>query len=247
LNSASGDSASVGGGFTNSANGLGAMIPGGHYNVASGTYSFAAGRRAKANQNGTFVWADSTDADFSSNSANQFFVRASGGVAFFTNSGASTGVQVAAGSGTWSSISDRNVKSNVTLVDPLHVLQNVVEMPIATWNYNTQDPSIRHMGPMAQDFYAAFGVGEDDKHITTVDADGVALAAIQGLHQIVQDKDAQIADLQTRVDDLDQRLAALETLASPNQAGLNNPLILALAVVGMVFMGWRSWRKDRAQ
>ena len=102
--------------------------------------------------------------------------------------------------------------------------------------------SIRHIGPMAQDFYAAFGVGEDDRHISTVDADGVALAAIQGLYQVVQDKDAAIASLQTenetlktRLDDLDQRLAALEAIASPSQAGLSVPMILlALLLSG----GW---------
>ncbi len=64
-----------------------------------------------------------------------------------------------------------------------------------TWNYRSQDAAIRHIGPVAQDFYAAFGVGEDDRHISTIDADGVALAAIQGLYQVVQQKETRIADL----------------------------------------------------
>ena len=68
-----------------------------------------------------------------------------------------------------------------------------------TWNYKSQDPSIRHVGPMAQDFYAAFGVGEDEKHITTIDADGVALAAIQGLYRLAQEKDREIGDLKARL------------------------------------------------
>jgi hypothetical protein len=61
-------------------------VPGGYYNTASGNYSFAAGRRAKANHTGTFVWADSTNADFASTGANQFLIRAAGGVGIGTNS-----------------------------------------------------------------------------------------------------------------------------------------------------------------
>ncbi len=63
---------------------------------------------------------------------------------------------------------------------------------MATWSYKSQDPSIRHIGPMAQDFAEAFQVGEDSKHITTVDADGVALAAIQGLNEIVKERNMQL-------------------------------------------------------
>jgi len=66
----------------------------------------------------------------------------------------------------------------------------VAEVAILTWNYKTQDDSIRHIGPMAQDFRAAFGLGEDDKRITTIDADGVALAAIQALYKLVDGEDA---------------------------------------------------------
>jgi hypothetical protein len=68
-------------------------------------------------------------------------------------------------------------------------------MPIATWSYKSQDVSIRHMGPMAQDFAEAFDVGEDQQHISTVDADGVALAAIQGLNSRLREKDAEIGTL----------------------------------------------------
>ncbi len=77
--------ATVGGGYQNTASGNYATIPGGDRNVAAGNYSFAAGRRAKANHAGAFVWADSTDADFSSTTPNQFAVRARGGVTFMTD------------------------------------------------------------------------------------------------------------------------------------------------------------------
>jgi hypothetical protein len=84
LNAASSDSATVGGGERNAASGYYATVPGGLLNAASGGYSFAAGHRAKANHLGTFVWADSTDANFASTSNNQFLIRASGGVGIGT-------------------------------------------------------------------------------------------------------------------------------------------------------------------
>ena len=83
---ASGMEATVGGGESNTASGHFATVPGGGWNTAAGDYSLAAGLRAKANHEGTFVWADSTEADFASTSADQFLVRASGGVGIGTNS-----------------------------------------------------------------------------------------------------------------------------------------------------------------
>ena len=94
-------------------------------------------------------------------------------------------------------------------------------MPVSTWNYKSQDPSIRHIGPMAQDVFGAFGVGEKETMITTIDADGIALAAIQGLLELVQEKDCEIADLESRNDELESRndefeirLARLERLVA---------------------------------
>ena len=79
-NTASGTESFVGGGTSSAATGLRSVIPGGVFNNAAGDYSFAAGRRAKANHLGSFVWADSTDADYGSGAANEFRVRAAGGV-----------------------------------------------------------------------------------------------------------------------------------------------------------------------
>ena len=98
-------------------------------------------------------------------------------------------------------------------------------MSIATWNWKSQDAGIRHMGPMAQDFYAAFGLGETDKGISTVDGQGVALAAIQGLYQVVQEKDASIEALKAQIEtqrdvteiqkrELRELRAAVDTLAA---------------------------------
>lgn len=211
LNSASGFRAAIAGGYNNTASGQFATIPGGYKNVASNDFSFAAGRRAKANHSGAFVWADSTDADVSSTTNNQFAVRASGGVIFYSDPTATFGVSLPPGSGAFSSLSDRNSKANLEPVDGSSVLERLSAMPIATWNYKSQADSIRHMGPMAQDFAAAFGVGEDARHINTVDADGVALAAIQGLNQKVEAltgeikrRDAENAELKQRLDKLEQ-------------------------------------------
>ena len=83
------------------------------------------------------------------------------------------------------------------------MLEKVVALPLSSWNYKA-DTSTRHIGPMAQDFYAAFGVGPDDKHIATVDADGVALAAIQGLNQKLEETRAENAELKQRLEKLEQ-------------------------------------------
>jgi hypothetical protein len=77
--------------------------------------------------------------------------------------------------------SDRNLKANFGSVDPADMLQRVRDLPISTWNYTSDDPTVRHIGPMAQDFAAAFNVGADDRHIHPIDGQGIALAAIQGL------------------------------------------------------------------
>ena len=87
-------------------------------------------------------------------------------------------------------MSDRNAKENFKPVNARAVLDKVAALPVSTWNYKAQTNGVRHIGAMAQDFKRAFGVGETDTGINTVDADGIALAAIQGLNQIVQEKDA---------------------------------------------------------
>ena len=88
----------------------------------------------------------------------------------------------------WTMASDRRLKENLHAVDTRDVLDRLLALPIATWNLKSQDPSIRHMGAMAQDFRAAFGLGETELGISTLDADGVALAAIQGLNAKLEAK-----------------------------------------------------------
>ena len=115
--------------------------------------------------------------------------------------------------GTFISSSDRARKENFAEVKPRDVLERLTSMPIQRWNYK-DDAKVRHIGPMAQDFHAAFGVGPDEKHIAMVDADGVALAAIQGLHEVVKEKEVQIESLVKENETLQDRLAALEKAVS---------------------------------
>jgi hypothetical protein len=113
--------------------------------------------------------------------------------------------------GTFVSASDRNLKENFQPVNPEQLLKQVSALPISKWNYKA-DAGTEHIGPMAQDFYAAFNVGPDDKHITTVDEGGVALAAIQGLNQKLNEKDAEIQSLKQQNDSLAERLNQLEVM-----------------------------------
>ena len=120
--------------------------------------------------------------------------------------------------------SDRNMKENFAAVSAKAVLDKVVSLPISQWNFK-QNLGINHIGPMAQDFYAAFNVGSDDKHIATVDEDGVALAAIQGLDEKVESGklktetrmekvEAENAELKLKNDSLEKRLDDLERIVS---------------------------------
>jgi hypothetical protein len=111
--------------------------------------------------------------------------------------------------------SDRNLKENFQPVNALDVLAKVAALPITKWNFK-EDSGTTHLGPMAQDFYGTFGVGPDDKHISTVDADGVALAAIQGLNLKVESENAALRNelnrRETENTELKRRLDLLEQI-----------------------------------
>jgi hypothetical protein len=312
-NVAAAGGSTVSGGWTNEALAMGASVAGGERNCAGGEYAWAGGFRAKVRpalnpgatsiacagltypggrgDAGTFVWADSRDANFTSSGSDQFLLRAQGGVGINTaplqhtveltvqtdadgigdyanlwlkqkaasnngvlisvgdGSGANnagfyvdhyngstqmrrmelapngsvtirsnttqsaSGVTLAPGSGAWSSLSDRRLKTAIAAVDPVSILDRLVATPIATWSYRAQS-DVRHIGPMAQDFAAAFGVGENDTTISTIDADGVALAAIQGLNAKLEHENAVLREAlesqRTRLESVSRRLERLE-------------------------------------
>ncbi len=243
-----------------------AIILGGTNNLVADNagFSLAAGRRARVNHVGSFVWGDSQNLSFPSVGDDTFNIRAKGGVhlsgqtslafgnttrqmlnlwgneygigvqdftlyfrtgsTFSWYAGGShndangsagggsilmrlnnTGLRV---NGTFVSSSDRNKKENFQPVNPRQILDQVVELPVCEWNYKA-DPKSRHIGPMAQDFKAAFGLGDDDKFIATVDADGVALAAIKGLNQKLEET---VRAQETRLAHLEAELAELRRL-----------------------------------
>jgi trimeric autotransporter adhesin len=204
----------VDGGYQQTASGSFSTIPGGYRNATSGTYALAAGAFANAGQNGTFVWSDGSNgsAVLSSSHAYQFLARASGGFTLYTNAGATVGAQLPAGSGTWESLSDRNAKTNIVPLDDETVLDKVAALPISRWSYRTEH-GVRHAGPMAQDFYAAFGLGEDDKHITSIDENGVALAAIKALHRENVQLRAANGRIERELDDVRAAVRVLERRA----------------------------------
>ena len=305
-NTASGTTSTVGGGQSNTASGSISTVGGGFFNTASGFASWAGGNRAKTQSpgaipvvhDGAFVWADNNNFDFNSTAANEFAVRATGGVRLVTaidgaglptsmvaispgatptlmlrggdpsnnssrirfeelpaagncfggflfhdgvanvfnlgvnNSGTGdctpaddinalqihrfsgrvgvltafaanptfpftvgvdatngNGAHVTAG-GVWTNGSSRSFKTGFAAVDSQAVLAQLAALPIGTWSYLGHEHE-RHLGPVAEDFKAAFGLGGDQRYIGTVDADGVALAAIQGLNAKLESKVAE--------------------------------------------------------
>jgi trimeric autotransporter adhesin len=197
-NQATGAYATVGGGVFNFATGEHSTVPGGVGNLASGAGSLAVGRLSFATHNGSFVWGDGTQIA-GSQGVNTFNALATGGFRFYFDA-VGNHCDLTSTTG-WQCFvpSDRNLKTEVVPVDGADVLDRLAAMPVQTWAYKADNGAARHMGPMAQDFHAAFRLGANDREINTVDANGVALAAIQGLYRLLQEKDAQIAALSARV------------------------------------------------
>jgi hypothetical protein len=102
--------------------------------------------------------------------------------------------------------SDRNLKKNIAPADTDAILKKVSELPIATWTYLDEPTAVRHLGPMAQDFHASFGLGDDDRTFHSVDAHGVALAAIQALERVVKQQELRIEKLERENRALGKRL-----------------------------------------
>jgi len=140
----------------------------------------------------------------------RLMLKSPGGIYLYTDGAETAGVYLSSGGSGWNAVSDKAMKSNIRAVDGKDILNRLSSIPISQWSYKTQNPSIEHIGPMAQDFHKAFGLGEDNKSINSIDSDGVALAAIQGLHELVKEKEAKIAAQESRISDLESRLAALE-------------------------------------
>ncbi len=195
--------ATILGGFSNSVSPSAqyAMLVGGRDNVAGGSYSLAAGRSAKAAHDGSFIWADGTGAEIASTADHQTTFRSSGGFRIFTDASAALGAELAPNATAWSALSDRNAKENFGAIDTQAILNGVATLPLTAWNYKADPDKRRYIGPVAQDFHAAFALGNETS-INALDADGVALAAIQALKR-------ENDDLKVRIERLEAALGAL--------------------------------------
>jgi hypothetical protein len=139
----------------------------------------------------------------------RIFIKTPGGTSIYSNEGETAGVSLAANGTAWAVISDRNVKKDIAPVDERVILEKLADLSITQWHYQWESADVTpHIGPMAQDFKAAFYPGTDDKSITTQEADGVALAAIQGLNRKLEErlkaKDAQLEALERRLERLER-------------------------------------------
>jgi len=103
--------------------------------------------------------------------------------------------------GNWYTTSDRNQKKNFTVINKKEILDKIVALPVTQWNYKWDLASVKHIGPMAQDFYKAFQLSGDSLHITSIDEAGIALAAIQALNEKLETENAA---LKAQIDQLTQ-------------------------------------------
>lgn len=112
-------------------------------------------------------------------------------------------------------VSDKNLKTDFAQLNPETMLARLAALPLQGWRYTNEPPGVRHVGPMAQDFKSAFGLGQDDRFIAFVDEEGVALAAIQGLNQKVEAENAALraenVDLRARLERIEQAVSLIST------------------------------------
>jgi len=200
------------------------------YNVtADQDHTTAMGKFASNNGfQGTFIWSDGSaqqSADTFRNTANnEFAARATGGFRFRTNLGGTTGCNLPAGSGVFNCTSSRTTKENFLLVSGENVLASLRKIPVSTWNYISEGNKVRHMGPMAEDFYQEFRLGTGNTSIGVQDLAGVSFAAIKALDERtteLKEKSAEVEQLRAEVNELralnaamEKRLTALEQNAS---------------------------------
>ncbi|MFO0840698.1 MAG: tail fiber domain-containing protein [Phycisphaerae bacterium] len=236
-NSAIGMSATIGGGTGNVASGIFSTVLAGTQNQAGGDFSLAAGRRAKVRDaatvgggdpdgdQGTFVWADSTDADFVSTGPNQFLIRASGGVGIGTNNPGSFALAVngtaANSTGSWSVFSDQRLKKNIRHVAP-GTLDRVLALHAVTFEYTSEAIRSRNVTPgqsvgfLAQDVENVFPewVSKDKEGYRYVTERGTTALMVEALRDLRAEKDRQLAEKDATIADLSARLARLEKAVS---------------------------------
>ncbi|TKB99053.1 tail fiber domain-containing protein [Pedobacter cryophilus] len=225
----------------------------GEDNTATGAASVAMGYHAHTNaRQGSFVFADRSTVDTIRASANHTANwRVSGGFRIFSSSNLSTGVTIQSGAsvsnwgqsnaviststgaylstgGVWTNTSDVNKKHLFKKISNEEILQKLRALDIKEWSYKFEDESIRHIGPTAQDFHAAFNLGTDTKSIGTIDADGILMAATKALEMRTKKQSDDIDKLITENLELRKRLDILEKHTFLDTASISWPLVLVL-------------------
>jgi Chaperone of endosialidase len=231
LNVASGIVSSVHGGAENVSSGYGSAVAGGYNNQTTNTFSFAAGaanrssgftsfalgsgsnasasvsfalgRYASAMHDYAFVWGGNENGPTNSAGPSTFTAFAQNGYYFYGGTSAGKAcIYVPDANNGWQCTSDRNAKTNITKLDGKSVLAKVASMPVSSWSFIGGE-AFRQIGPMAQDFFAAFKLGNDDKSISPMNMSGVALAAIQGLNaKLMEEVKAKNADIKRLNDEI---------------------------------------------
>ena len=188
----------------------------GTHTTAGGLYSTTIGSYVQANGEGAFFIGDhSTTSTTTKSEPNRFHARFSRGYYLYSNSTATVGVYVSPGGNSWTSISDSTKKENFKIVNGEDVLEKISKFRLGSWNYIGQNPNtFRHYGPMAQDFYAAFGndgIGTIgcDTLLSSADFDGINLIAIQALEKRSKTQESRIDVLKTRVQKLEKMITEL--------------------------------------
>lgn len=208
----------ISGGAANQANGPYSTVAGGRLNLAGGSNSFAAGFRAQATNDGTFVWADLEDADFSSTGTNQFLIRASGGVGINTDSPQFAlhvnGEAGKPGGGAWSVASDARLKKDIRPLE--QALARLLQLHGVTYEY--KDPKAIHELPGQQTGMVAQEVEKIFPEWVETAPDGMRRLSIRGfealtveaLRDLRAEKDEQIRARDEQIVAMEKRLAALE-------------------------------------
>jgi hypothetical protein len=185
--------------------------------TADADNSLALGYRSSVNgKTGAIVISDASVHDsLEATANNQFSVRAAGGYRLFTNANQTAGVTLAAGGSSWNVVSDRNRKQDLADVDGEQVLAALRGVRVSTWRYRDEaDRTVRHIGPMAQDWHRAFRLNGDSRTINMSDFDGVNLAAVRALEARTAELRAKAAE----VGALRRELAELRAAQAATQA-----------------------------
>ncbi len=172
------------------------------------------GAGLRASHSGAFVTGDANGV-FTSSAANSFNARFAGGYELFTDATATIGVRVPAGGNSWASISDSTLKSNYLPADPELLLSRLDDLRLGTWNYTSQPRTRRHYGPMAQEFFAAYGrdfygsIGNSTT-LQSADVDGVLFILIKGLKDRNEALEERVEHLESTVETLMESIQKLE-------------------------------------